>query len=71
MLKIKRRFNNDIKKLDMIGFIYFCLDPDISIRKSKSLSLDRSLCMNRQKVSEYFKLLGIANCLVISWSSFP
>jgi len=31
---------------------------DISVRKSESLSLARSLSMNRQKVNEYFKLLG-------------
>lgn len=57
-LKIKHRFNNDTQKAGY-EWLYSFLSrhPDISIRKSESLSLARSLSMNKQKVSEYFKLL--------------
>lgn len=42
----------------MIGLINFCSEILIFLRKAESLSLIRGLAMNRQKVSDYFKLLN-------------
>lgn len=57
--KIKHKFNNNTQKAGY-EWLYSFLSrhPNVSVRKSESLSLARSLCMNREKVNEYFKLLG-------------
>ncbi|KAL6258122.1 hypothetical protein P5V15_010041 [Pogonomyrmex californicus] len=49
-LKIKHKFNNDIEKAGYDWFYSFLFrHPDISVRKSESLSLARSLYISRQK----------------------
>ncbi|KAL6258256.1 hypothetical protein P5V15_010189 [Pogonomyrmex californicus] len=53
-LKIKHRFNNDTEKADMTSFIHFYLDILIFVivRKSKSLSLARSLYLTLKRQND-------------------